>query len=373
MGTTNQIILDKALNQKNYDLIINIDAEKIIPIFNRKIKGKNKENKENKDIYEMTKNEKNIYNAIKDKLKDHDLKYNNTPWINSLHYNLINNNDDVNKKSNYESYEIVDNFIRDEFENYFKKLFTTLSLFLNIIKNNSTVRLLNIQKELLFLQIFLDDKAIKKIFKILIPNNDFMEFLFNCTKVKWFEYWIREHDEGLFYLSEYIISDKILSVFNVDGSIYEGEYKNGKPNGHGSNTSHDNKIIYDGEWENGMRHGMGKLVVTNKYKYSGPFENNCFCGTGGILCDNEGNVYEGDFEKGKFNGYGHYKMCNGDIYIGEFKDGLFHGKGQYNYKNGDLFDGIFKNGKKEGQGMLLKNNGEKLEGIFSNNEFKSII
>ena len=37
------------------------------------------------------------------------------------------------------------------------------------------------------------------------------------------------------------------------------------------------------------------------------------------IINNKGNIYEGDFEKGKFEGYGHYKMSNGDTYIGEFK------------------------------------------------------
>ena len=72
------------------------------------------------------------------------------------------------------------------------------------------------------------------------------------------------------------------------------------------------------------------------------FENDIFSGTGGVLCDIKGNIYEGDFEKGKFEGYGHYKMSNGDTYIGEFKEGKFHGKGQYNDKEGNLFDGEFK-------------------------------
>ena len=380
MGTTNQLLLDNAINKKKFDLVINIDNEKIIPFFNRNIKDKNnkdlKEPKENKDIYENTKEEKIIYNLIKDKLKEFDIKYNNTQWLNTLNdNNIINNpnkinwnNDNSNNNNIIHSiaYETFDNYIRHEFENYFKKLFIKLSLCFNIVKNNSLVRLLDIHKESTFLQYILDENTIKKIFKILIPNADFMEYLFQFTKVKSFDYWVKEHDNDLFYLNENIISDKILIVFNEDGSIYEGEYKNGKPNGHGSLTSYDNKTIYDGEWKDGKREGIGKLVVINKYNYTGPFENDFFSGTGGVLCDNFGNIYDGDFEKGKFNGYGHYKMSNGDTYVGEFKEGLFDGKGQYNDKDGNLFDGEFKNGKKEGKGTLIKNNGEKIEGVYSN-------
>ena len=397
MGTTNQLILDSAINKKKFDLVINIDNEKILPFFNRKLKeNKNKEQKdnkdtkeikENKDIYEITKNEKMIYNDIKDKLKEFDIKYNNTQWLNTLNDSFdekIKNkpkidNDEKNKNNSNNShphnnqiqlhsmsYETIDNYIRNEFEEYFKKIFIKLSLMLNIVKNNTLVKLLDFPKEQTFSQYILDAKVIKKIFKLIISNTNYVEFLLYFTKTKSFDYWLKEHDDNLFYLYENITSDKVLIVFNEDGSIYEGEYKNGKPNGHGSMTSGDNKTIYDGEWKNGKKDGIGKLIVTDKYNYSGPFEKDYFSGSGGVLCDNQGNIYDGDFEKGKFHGYGHYKMSNGDTYIGEFKDGLFNGKGQYNDKDGNLFDGEFKNGKKEGEGMLIKSDGEKLEGIFSN-------
>ena len=397
MGTTNQLILDSAINKKKFDLVINIDNEKILPFFNRKLKeNKNKEQKdnkdtkeikENKDIYEITKNEKMIYNNIKDKLKEFDIKYNNTQWLNTLNDSFdekIKNkpkidNDEKNKNNSNNnhphnnqiqlhsmSYETIDNYIRNEFEEYFKKIFIKLSLMLSIVKNNTLVKLLDFPKDQTFSQYILDAKVIKKIFKLIISNTNYVELLLYFTKTKSFDYWLKEHDDNLFYLYENITSDKVLMVFNEDGSIYEGEYKNGKPNGHGSMTSGDNKTIYDGEWKNGKKDGIGKLVVTDKYNYSGPFEKDYFSGSGGVLCDNQGNIYDGDFEKGKFHGYGHYKMSNGDTYIGEFKDGLFNGKGQYNDKDGNLFDGEFKNGKKEGQGMLIKSDGEKLEGIFSN-------
>ena len=374
LGTTNQLLLDTAVKNKKYDLIINIDTEKITPFFNRNIKDKKnkeqKEAKEKKDIYEITKNEKIIYNSIKDKLKDFDIKYNNTQWLNTLNEINTDNNNNTNNINNNViqsiSYETIDNFIRSEFEKYFKQLFIKLSLCLHVVKNNSIVRLLDLQKESNFSQCILDEKTLKKLFKILIPNSNFMEFLFLFTKVKSYDYWIKQHDDELFYLNDNIVTDKEIIVFNEDGSIYEGEYKNGKPNGHGTWTSYDNKTIYDGEWKDGKKEGLGKLVITDKFNYSGPFENDCFSGTGGVLCDNLGNIYDGDFENGKFDGYGHYKMSNGDTYIGEFKGGLFHGKGQYNDKDGNLFDGEFKNGKKDGQGMLIKNNGEKIEGVYSN-------
>ena len=334
-------------------------------------------------MYEITKEEKNIYNAIKEKLKDFDIKYNEIQWLNTLSDNMFNKKadklifDDGEKQNtiintsimNSYSNESLDNFIRNEFGKYFKKLFIKLSLCFNIVKNNSIVRLLDIQKEHVFSQYILDEKTIKKIFKILIPSSSYIDFVYHYTKTKSFDYWIQEHDPTLYYISENIVSDKILTVFNEDGSVYEGEYKHGQPNGKGSMTSYDNKNIYDGDWVNGKREGIGKLIICDEYNYTGPFENDNFSGSGGVLCDNKGNIYEGDFEKNKFEGYGHYKMSNGDVYIGEFKEGLFHGKGQYNDNEGNVFDGEFKNGKKDGEGVLIKKNGEKLEGIFKNDNY----
>jgi len=385
MGTTNQLLLDTAINKKKYDLVINIDTEKIIPFLNKKSKeNKSKEIKEPKDpkeMFEISKEEKNIYNSIKEKLKDFNIKYHEIQWINTLSDNMFNtkankliidgkeNSNNKINQFNSLSNESIDNFIRSEFENYFKKIFIKLSLCLNIVKNNSLARLLDIPKEMAFSQYILDEKTIKKIFKILIPSSSIVEFLYHFTKMKSFDYWVKEHDPTLYYLSENIVSDKILTVFMEDGSVYEGEYKKGKPNGKGSMTSYDNKTIYDGDWVNGKREGNGKLIISDEYNYTGPFEKDQFSGSGGVLCDNRGNIYEGDFEKGKFEGYGHYKMSNGDTYIGEFKEGIFHGKGQYNDNEGNVFDGEFKKGKKDGEGVLIKKDGEKLEGKFKNDVF----
>ena len=125
------------MNKKKYDLVINIDTEKITPFFNRKAKeNKNKEikePKENKDIYEITKEEKNIYNSIKEKLKEYDIKYNEIQWLNTLSDNMFNkkankliidgnNNNISNSINNYMnsmSNESLDNYIRNEFKKYF--------------------------------------------------------------------------------------------------------------------------------------------------------------------------------------------------------------------------------------------------------------
>ena len=45
-----------------------------------------------------------------------------------------------------------------------------------------------------------------------------------------------------------------------------------------------------------MREGIGQLITKN-YKYSGGFLNDKFDGDG-IFCDEEGNIYQGDWVNG---------------------------------------------------------------------------
>ena len=353
MGTTNQLILNETIENKKVDLIINIDAMKITPFFNE---NNNKlDINEKKEIYEITKNEKEIYNSIINKLNENNFNYANTNWLNS------NEVDDE-----------VDEFIKNEFKKYFKDLLIELSLCLNIVNRNNIVKLLNIAKtDILLKQSILDEKAIKLLFKKLIPNNNYMLFLYLFSKTKSFDYWLKEHNENLFYLSQYIKSDKKITIYLEDGNIYLGYLKYGLFDGVGTLSSTDNKYLYTGEFKDGLKHGTGQLI-TEKIKYNGKFENDQFSGNLGILCDEKGNIYEGDFLNGKFEGYGHYKMSNGDNYIGEFKNGLFEGKGQLTDKKGNVFDGNFIKGKKDGFGVIITNKGEKIEGKYKNGIFFKI-
>ena len=351
MGTTNQLIFNETIENKKVDLLINIDSMKIIPFYNRNENNKNKfDIYEKKEMFEDTKLEKQIYNSIISKLNEINFTYSNTSWLN-----------------NNETDDEIDEYIRNEFKKYFKDLLIELSLLLNIINKNNIIKLLIPKFDNSFTQSILDEKEIKLLFKKIIPNNNYMLFLYFFSKKKSFDYWLKEHNENLFYLSNYIKSDKKLTIYLEDGNTYLGTLKNGIFDGNGILSSDDNKYLYNGEWKDGVKHGKGQLI-TEKIKYSGKFENDQFSGRG-ILCDDKGNIYEGDFLNGKFEGYGHYKMSNGDNYIGEFKNGLFDGKGQLTDKNGNVFDGDFVKGKKEGFGVIITNKGEKIEGKYKNGIF----
>jgi hypothetical protein len=93
-------------------------------------------------------------------------------------------------------------------------------------------------------------------------------------------------------------------------SEYNGEMKNGRPDGQGSITMRSG-LSYSGAWKNGLMNGRGKL-----------------------------------------------KFDNGDDYDGELADGKLNGHGRYASTDGSIFDGAFKNGERDGSGILTLATGE---------------
>jgi hypothetical protein len=67
---------------------------------------------------------------------------------------------------------------------------------------------------------------------------------------------------------------------------------------------------------------------------------NCFGRYRADLNDkNRGDLYEGEFQDGAFNGQGTYTTARGEKYIGELKDGKYHGRGTYIFADGDKYVG----------------------------------
>lgn len=64
------------------------------------------------------------------------------------------------------------------------------------------------------------------------------------------------------------------SVYTIDGcsGIYDGEWKNGEPNGQGKFTYNYDRGKYEGEFLNGLKHGHGIEIHPCGTKYIGNFE-----------------------------------------------------------------------------------------------------
>jgi hypothetical protein len=113
-----------------------------------------------------------------------------------------------------------------------------------------------------------------------------------------------------------------------DGQIYEGEYKWSRlrriRHGQGTYTFLDG-TKYEGEWKDGDKHGQGILTFLDGAKYEGEFKDGKFNGQG-IYTYSSGATYEGEWKDGEFNGQGTYTDSDGTKYEGEFKDGEYVGK-----------------------------------------------
>ena len=127
------------------------------------------------------------------------------------------------------------------------------------------------------------------------------------------------------------------------GDVYEGEFRNGVPNGQGSSVS-SRSGIYVGEFKNGKTNGHGTNIFNNGDKYVGEWKDGNKHGHGTYEYS-IGNKYIGEFKEGDKHGLGTWKFINGDTYFGEFKNDSYNGKGIFTFVNGrPKKEGIFKNG-----------------------------
>ena len=130
----------------------------------------------------------------------------------------------------------------------------------------------------------------------------------------------------------------VLETSNYTDSIYESKQ---------SKQSYYNDIL---ESEN--INGKGKLFITNEnlsLVYNGPIVNSKMNGNGYIIYTlNKENPlyksYKGELQNNYYNGVGIITFTNGDVFIGNFSKGKKNGPGKMYNSNGDLtMDNIWKN------------------------------
>ena len=78
--------------------------------------------------------------------------------------------------------------------------------------------------------------------------------------------------------------------FSEGEVVFEGQWLNGKLNGHAIQGYSNGTVVYDGMWKDGLKHGAGKL----RYR--------------------DGIVHIGMWENGKLNGKGIQRYPNGEEY-----------------------------------------------------------
>ena len=133
---------------------------------------------------------------------------------------------------------------------------------------------------------------------------------------------------------------------------YEGEIKNGKPDGFGILT-YINLVScrpvcekkFVGEFKDGLRHGQGTHTWSEGSMYVGKYKDGKRNGQG-TMTYSSGYRYVGEWEYGKRNGQGKHTWSEGDKYVGEFKDGMRNSQGTYTFSDGKRYVGEWKDGKR---------------------------
>ena len=153
----------------------------------------------------------------------------------------------------------------------------------------------------------------------------------------------------------------------ANGDRYEGTFRDGQPFGEVSYyyNKENNSVIekITGQFNGFGFPSNGVIYYTNGDIYGGKLEEGQPHGRGLIFKNRS--RYQGQFSKGKREGYGIMNCDNGDIFAGRFVDDAIS-DGTYYYQNtGDIYKGGFRNGLKEGKGTYFYSDGSKREAIFS--------
>lgn len=166
--------------------------------------------------------------------------------------------------------------------------------------------------------------------------------------------------------------NQVQNLMDNIGNDYAVDYVDGFNNDNNNNNKNDVEII--GNTKDGLPEGECKVTHRDGTIYKGNFVNGKLEGKNGYFKNRDLFVYNGEFRNGVFNGYGEVKWTNGDSYKGNFLNGLFHGEGRYTFKDGKVFVGNYKNGKKDGDGTIHLNNKDNVSytGKWSNGKLVSV-
>ncbi|HVM60727.1 MAG TPA: hypothetical protein VMV72_07655 [Verrucomicrobiae bacterium] len=172
------------------------------------------------------------------------------------------------------------------------------------------------------------------------------------------------YPDGKTYVGEFVDGDPngMGTVTTGDGQRYVGELAGGKPNGHGTIAFPDGRT-YEGQFKDDKPRGSGTLTWPDGQRYAGEFEDGVPNGQG-TTTFSDGQRYVGQFRAGKPSGSGTETWPDGRSYVGEFEDGEPSGQGTATFPDRRKYAGQFKDGKPNGQGTLNLPDGRQYIGQF---------
>jgi len=150
----------------------------------------------------------------------------------------------------------------------------------------------------------------------------------------------------------------------IDGSKYEGEFKNGKLHGEGIWFYPDGEK-YVGGFKNNYSHGLGTIYHLDGTQTNGEWVDGEFLNTRSASSAEEGCI-EGDCK----NGIGTYIYEGGSAkYVGSFKNEIPEGTGICYYANGEKYEGQWSRGSFNGNGTLFMLDGSKVNGLWKDGTY----
>jgi len=178
----------------------------------------------------------------------------------------------------------------------------------------------------------------------------------------------------------------------ADGRKYEGQFKDGKRHGEGTQTwskveAHlKNTRIWDnGHMETTIAFSDGREYIEasprkgfrrleywpDGREYVGQWKNDQPHGQGTVTWP-DGSKYVGQWKNGFKHGNGTRIYRGGGEYVGRFKYGQAHGQGTMTWSDGFKYVGQWKDGNEHGQGTLYDSNGNIIQkGIWLDGGFVS--
>ncbi|CAI9095558.1 OLC1v1031541C2 [Oldenlandia corymbosa var. corymbosa] len=126
---------------------------------------------------------------------------------------------------------------------------------------------------------------------------------------------------------------------------------------------YSNGDVYEGEFHKGKCSGSGVYYYHISGRYEGDWVDNKYDGYG-VETWAKGSRYRGQYRQGLRNGVGFYRSFTGDVYSGEWCNGQCHGCGFHSCEDGSSYTGEFKWGVKHGLGCYRFRNGDTYAGEY---------
>ncbi|XP_031127207.1 uncharacterized protein LOC116029368 [Ipomoea triloba] len=124
-----------------------------------------------------------------------------------------------------------------------------------------------------------------------------------------------------------------------------------------------NGDVYEGEFHKGKCSGSGVYYYYMSGRYEGDWVDGKYDGYG-VETWARGSRYRGQYRQGLRHGFGVYRFYTGDVYAGEWSNGQSHGCGVHTCDDSSRYVGEFKWGVKHGLGHYHFRNGDTYAGEY---------